>query len=554
MEDKQLIKKFLPYLSLYKCKLVFLSFIMMFLLALSIIRTFLWGKLTLSIVSNSVYDLVECLFYLFIVFIFLIIFQIAQSKLSLFLKIDIINAMQKDIFGSVLNLDMQYMNNETKKGMFITRITSDVSQCVDAFILQFLPSVSSAISIFVIFFTMLKVNLYLSLISLSMLPLVIYLYVKKGKTLRKQQTVVKEKHDTVSSKIVQSLTYIKNIKILGIKDYTYNEFKKAIEESKTAEKKYGNTAILFSSFGAVLTIFIEFLIFLIGGVMSVKKIIGVDLFISFNGYYQQFYSHCNKVLDLLPSYQKVLVSLKRIDEISNSQNGNFENFGDEQLKNLENIQLSNVSFSYHEKTIFENVNFKIEKCGIYGIVGHSGAGKTTLINILCGLYKPSKGNVLINKKNILSYSEAYIRKNISVLSQEHYIFNGTILENFLCINKNLSQNEIENVCKACGIHDYIDSLPQKYNTIITENSTNLSEGQKQRISLARVVLTGAKLIILDEPISSLDDKSALIIKNMLDNIKHEKIIIIISHDYDILENADCIYEVLDKDIKTYNYV
>lgn len=549
MQDKLILKNFFKYIFKYKLQVLALPIVMLCLLGFSIIKTFIWGKLTSSIFSGSLKMFTLCIFILLINLIFMVIFQLLQSKLSLYLKVNLIYSMQKDFYNKMLDLNLLYINSLPNKGTFITKITSDISQCVETFILQFLPAMSSAVSLIVLFYTMFRINLVLSILTLSTLPIVMCIYIKKSKKLRIQQEVVRSKKDAVSSKILQATNYVKSIKMLGIKEYNSLEFERNISDYKNEENKYGTLMIYFSAMGITLTSIIEFLIFSIGGIMTIKKHIGVDSFISFTGFYQQFYTHCNKVLNLIPSYQKIIVLLRRISSTIDSDLGNYDNFGENEIEKINSLEINNVSFSYKEKQVLSNVNIKFDKNGIFGIIGESGVGKSTLINLLSNIYVPDKGTILVNGRNITEFKEKSLRQKIAVVSQEHFIFKGSIKQNFLSINENLTDGEIIFYCKECGIHQFIDSLPEKYNSIIDENLTNLSEGQKQRIALARALSTGSQILILDEPVSSLDQNSSEIIKNTLEKIRDDKIIIIISHNYNILENADIVYEIAERKVE-----
>ncbi len=231
------------------------------------------------------------------------------------------------------------------------------------------------------------------------------------------------------------------------------------------------------------------------------------------------------------------VSLYRINDIINYGNNALKLNGI--IHNADIIGLvefKNVSFKYNQTPILKNISFVAKPDEITAIVGQTGSGKTTLFNLLLRLYKVDRGKILIDNLNIYEYSKDIYSSNISVVNQKTFIFNMSIRANLTLIDSN-KKRQID-ACKRCGIHDFIMSLPEGYNTILKEDATNISGGQKQLLSLARALLTTAEIILLDEVTSSLDPNTTDKIINLLEDLKTDHTLIIITHNKDLMKAAD----------------
>lgn len=208
-----------------------------------------------------------------------------------------------------------------------------------------------------------------------------------------------------------------------------------------------------------------------------------------------------------------------------------EEFGVTDVQNINGkISFDNVSFQYDKNNlVLKDVFFNINKNSKTAIVGKSGSGKTTILNLIMKFYSSTSGTIKIDGINIDNLSEKCLCKNISIVSQNSFLFNGSIKENIMISNTDAINEEIEEACKKAYIHDFITGLPDKYDSIIEENSVNLSGGQKQRISIARALLKRSKIIIFDEATASLDNEAQYFIKKAIDSICKDHTVIIVEH-------------------------
>ena len=254
------------------------------------------------------------------------------------------------------------------------------------------------------------------------------------------------------------------------------------------------------------------------------------------------------ISDFGVNYNKVTVSLKRIDEILNNRLYKDEKFGNIDLKDIKgSVEFRDVSFKYRsdEDNTLNKLNLKIEPNKKVAIVGRSGNGKSTLFNLLLRYFDCTDGLLLIDGIDIKDLSEKSLRNNISIIRQSPFLFNVSIFDNFKYVKEDVSLDEVRYVCKRAYIDDYIMSLPNGYNTIIGEGGINLSGGQKQRIAIARTLLRNTKIILFDEATSALDNESQEYIKKTIDALAKDHTIIIVAHRLSTIVDADVIC-VIDK--------
>ena len=249
--------------------------------------------------------------------------------------------------------------------------------------------------------------------------------------------------------------------------------------------------------------------------------------------------------NLTQMYQRIVVSIGRVNEILENKLYQDETFGNETISDVKGIiEFKNVVFSYPDEDVTLNkFNLKIEPNKKIAIVGKSGQGKSTLFNLITRIFDPISGEILLDNVNVRDLSEEELRKHISIIRQEPFIFNRTILENFKIINNNITVDEVRKYTKMAYLDDYIMSLPNKYDTILGEGGVNLSGGQKQRLSIARTLAKKSEIILFDEATSALDNSSQDYIKKTIDNLVKDHTVVIVAHRLSTIMDADIIYLV-----------
>lgn len=257
--------------------------------------------------------------------------------------------------------------------------------------------------------------------------------------------------------------------------------------------------------------------------------------------------------------KKFNLSANRIFGILEENEFKKEQFGTKQIDNFNgNIEFKNVTFSYENNTpILKNLSFKINANEKIGFVGPSGAGKSTIFNLISALNKPDSGEILFDGININNLNKSSIRGNLSVISQNVYIFNMSIMDNLKVVKMNSTEEEIKEACRLACLDDFIESLPDKYDTIVGEGGVTLSGGQKQRLAIARALLLKTEILLFDEATSALDNETQTKIQEAINNLKGEYTILIIAHRLSTVIDSDKIFVIEDGKVEsegTHNYL
>ena len=275
--------------------------------------------------------------------------------------------------------------------------------------------------------------------------------------------------------------------------------------------------------------------------------VSLTFFIAMTYYVYRYTWLLENINDLTQCYQKVSVSISRVNDIMENRLYKDVSFGAKEISNSKGIvEFKNVYFSYpNEDNILKDFNLKLVPNRKIAVVGSSGQGKSTLFNLMTRIFDPNQGEITLDGININELTEESLRKNISIIRQEPFVFNRTIKENFLLINKDITLSEIRKCTKMTYLDDYIMSLPNKYDTVLGEGGVNLSGGQKQRLAMARTLSKGSKVILFDEATSALDNLSQDYIKKTIDKLVEEHTIVIVAHRLSTIMDADIIYVVDD---------
>lgn len=310
---------------------------------------------------------------------------------------------------------------------------------------------------------------------------------------------------------------------------------------------YMKKRIYFDRINAVVPSFMQVckcVIYLILIIALSKKIITIDILVLIIGYFETIENDCTQVKTRLNQLTITDARIERLYNIFNYKSKDIIKFNDYSNDNIiGTVEFKNVSFSYNEQKLLQNISFKIEDHKITAIVGKSGSGKSTIFRLLLRLYKLGEGMITIDNINIYDYSKDVFSSNVSIATQKPFIFNMSIYDNLGLVDSN-KKNQIE-ACKRVGIHDFIMSLPKGYNTVLKEDAEDISGGQKQLISLARTLLSGAEILLFDEVTSSLDPNTADNVIKVLKDLKKDHTVILITHKPKLMKIADNIL-VIDK--------
>ncbi|WP_233141925.1 thiol reductant ABC exporter subunit CydC [Aggregatibacter actinomycetemcomitans] len=328
---------------------------------------------------------------------------------------------------------------------------------------------------------------------------------------------------------LDSIRGMKEIQLFGNEQKRLQEIHQRSEKIDQAFLKIKQQEGNVRSFTEIAVSFFNIVILLVGLTLFaydkidfVGLLVAVILLMSGYGPVIALSNLSNNLLQTLASGERVLALLAEQPELKDVENG-------VSITDVQQIKVENVSFAYAQEQILSDVNLHINKGEILGIHGRSGSGKSTLLKLIMRFYDPQQGSICINDTDLKHINTVNLRDNIAYITQQTYIFNETIYENILLANRNATKEQVIEAAKKASIHEFIMSLPEVYDTKITEMGNNLSDGEKQRIGIARAFLHNAPIILLDEPTSNLDSLNEAMILQSLLNVKAEKLIILVSH-------------------------
>ncbi len=433
---------------------------------------------------------------------------------------------------------------KTSSGEIINRITNDADTLSFAFgrLLRMISSlVASFIIIIYVFANSWVVGIEIILIVLILL-LIIRKYNPLLKGIHKERKVEQDKFTSLTN---ESIRGIREIKTLGIKKNLINNITGIIKNIYKKSEEEIDIQKSFDIKTKLLRTILECTVFATCLILLYYHKTSLTFFVAMTYYVYRYTWLIDEINDLTQTYQRVSVSISRVNDILENRLYQDQSFGTKEITNIKGvIEFKNVTFSYpEEENILNNFSVKFEPNKKIAVVGASGQGKSTLFNLITRVFDTNEGEILLDNINIKDLTEEELRKNISIIRQEPFVFNRTIKENFELIDKNITLNKIRESTKMAYLDDYINTLPKKYDTVLGEGGVNLSGGQKQRLSIARTLSKGSKIILFDEATSALDNKSQEYIKKTIDNLVKDHTIVIVAHRLSTIIDADIIFVV-----------
>jgi subfamily B ATP-binding cassette protein MsbA len=455
--------------------------------------------------------------------------------------------LQFDMTKSLINADTQLIENR-HSGKFISSLTYDVTHITNLLSNAILTLFKDSLTLIGLLFVMFFQNWKLALISIIMIPLASFASKVLGKRMKKITTEAQEKSGYLTSYLVELFKNHKLIKIFQKEDYEKLRADYQLEQLKEKNKKINTVFIRMSPVMETFTgIMIAILIFFSGKLIASNEL-QINNFFSFLAAMMLAYQPVRALSTLNLTLNQGISSAIRILPIIDHQNviQNKDNAKPLLLTDAK-IEFKDVNFWYNqeEDQILNKINIVFEGGKMTSLVGHSGSGKSTILNLIPRLFDANSGEISIDNQSIYSTTIESVRKNISLVSQDTTLFDDTIKNNIIYANKNIDHEEIIEAAKQSHCHEFIENLPLKYETVIGENGVRLSGGEKQRISIARAMLKKSRIILLDEATSALDSETESKIQEALKILTKNKTTIVIAHRLSTVLNSHNIY-VIDK--------
>ena len=481
----------------------------------------------------------------------LIVFAFSSKGLSLYLaRMNIIRVgqevageIQKKISSNIILSDIQTLDNR-HSGKYISNVLFDANQVQNLVSTGVLNIIKDSLTVIALVSLMFYQNWKLSLFAILMMPLAGGLAKTLGKRMGKATTKAGESSGNLVSFLSEIFKGSKMIRIYQKERQESEKANQVIDDLVEKNIKIGSVLIRATPIMETLTglMIAGFIIF--SGQLIASGELGINNFFSFMAAMMLAYQPIRSLATINMTAYQGAAAFKRISKIIDKDIQVKEESGSPDL-NLKNsdIKFTNVGFKYEstEEKAIRNISLNIKGNSMSAFVGHSGAGKSTIINLIPRFYDPQDGLIEIDGQNIKRISLSSLRKNLSMVSQDIILFDDTVKNNIAYAKSHASNDEIIKACKFAAADEFIEKLPKGYETIIGENGIRLSGGQKQRISIARAILKESPIILLDEATSSLDAESEEVVQNAINNLTKNKTTLVIAHRLSTIHNADKIF-------------
>ena len=486
----------------------------------------------------------EALLFICILVIILFIFKNFFRYMGLYYIAPIRNGVVKDLrnkmYTKVLELPLSFYS-ENKKGDTISRITNDVQEIEWSIMCSLVMAFRDPITIIGYIVALFIISPYLTFYALILLPITAFVINRIGKSLKRKSAVVQQKMGTILSVIEETLTGLRIIKAFNAFQFSRDNFHEINSDYKRRMISIYRRRDLAAPVSEFLGTIVIVVVLLIGGkmVLSPGSSLNAAVFITYLVIFSQLIPPMQSFAAAYYNVIKGMASVERVEVLLNAEEVILENPNAISIKQFEkSVEFKNVNFAYGNEPVLNNINFTIEKGKSIALVGHSGAGKSTIADLLPRFYDCSNGEVLIDGKPIKDLVISDLRGLMGIVTQESILFNDTVINNIALGQDNPSEEKVIEAAKIANAHDFIMELEDGYQTNLGDNGNRLSGGQKQRINIARAVLKNPDILILDEATSSLDTESERLVQNALNNLLQNRTSLIIAHRLSTIQFAD----------------
>lgn len=473
------------------------------------------------------------------IIILLLFLKIVESLLGYYvqyqfnmLNLFFIKDIRNKIFESMLKIKIHKIL-EYGKGNIISRLISDVQIISGTFSVVFFAFFFQGITIIVLSIILITINYKLAAAVYFFIPIYIYIIKKLNPKIIKLSKEERNKFDHISMALQEAVNGIKEIKSLGI---SYN-IERLFNEHLINHLKASRSKIIITYFAINFSNFISglpYIIILFGGsILVFEKNLTIGELLAYLQYSSMLFNPIKQLVEQNFNFQNAIPSIERISELKEKgshEDYKYKNKIHQNIDDIFSIKFNNVSFAFNvDYPVLKNINFTVEKGQPVAIVGKSGAGKSTIVQLLLNWIDRDAGEILLNNKNINSFDKKELKKEIGVVHQESFWFNTSIKNNFTIVKEDITSEEILNLLEKVNALGFVLEKENKLDYIVGDNASNLSIGEKQRLSIARALIYNPKILIFDEVTSSVDGISERYIMDLIEKIKDGKIILFISH-------------------------
>lgn len=490
------------------------------------------------IVSKSgIYNtLLNLSIFIIILFILKNFFKYLGSITNAKLEESTIRYIRNSIFSKLITLDLGYFNT-TKAGTVISTITNDVNVVNSTTVSAFTGLLREVIQVILYLFLLLSISPLLTLIAFSSSIVTILILRISTDYLRRYANRMQGAMADFTSVLQETLSGIKIIKSYNFENKIKEKFFEKTRKYYRSSIKYQSVISLVPALNEIFAVFALVVVFLIGGNFVLQNNMRAEDLMLFLFALFSIMSPVATIVHNISQFQRGIVSTQRVFNILEQEI--HIHSGKKHIKNFKNsIEFKNVSFGYNSELVLKNINLKIPKGKKVALVGASGSGKSTIVDLIVRFYDPTEGNILIDEVDIRDLDQISYRKLFGIVSQEIILFNDTIRNNILIGNPEATEDDIINVCKISNSYNFIMKLPDGFDTIIGERGVMLSGGERQRIAIARALIRNPQILIFDEATSALDSESEKVVQEAITHSLKDKTAIIVAHRLSTIVDAD----------------
>ena len=472
------------------------------------------------------------------------LFNFLSRRLSVVVYHHTLEILGMELGKNILKLENNSLD-EHGSGVFIQRMTGDTDKLADVFnnLVSMFTSLVKYVGILIAIFIVNKIVFLFTFIIL-----IIRYLIERARTNRrkKDDKLSRKAKDSVSSFVGELVRGARDIKMLNSETDFMKEMNYRIKDFNEKRIKMQNVSWNYRVFSYWVTDLSYLLLITLLAFLIKDKVISTSIAMVLYNYVGNVGGSTYLLGDLLEYIKDFNLSCERVREVIDGDKFKKEQFGEKHLDKVEgHFTFEHVFFKYKEKEVLKDLTFGVKPNETVAFVGKSGAGKTTIFNLLCKMYDVNQGKITIDGITINELDKDSIRGNITIISQNPYIFNMSIRDNLKLVKNNLSDEEMYDACKIACLDDFIQELPNGYDTIIGEGGVNLSGGQKQRLAIARALVQKTEIILFDEATSALDNETQEKIQHAIENMKNEYTILIIAHRLSTIIHADRILYLED---------
>ncbi len=482
------------------------------------------------------------LMYYGLIYLIFVLLQFAFNFLQVFMTTyasqHAMNDLRKDLFGHLQRMPVSFFD-KNPVGRLVTRVTNDIRTLDEMLATGAITIIQDVLKIIAIMILMLNLNVELSLVSFSLIPIIIMLIFLYKKKIRPIYREVRKKIAGLNATLAEHMSGSKIIQIFNQYDAKKKEFSDKNESYYRTTLKQLTLNAFFNPLIRICTHIAIALIIWYGGGKILDNVITIGLFMAFTEYVRKLFEPINQFSQKFDILQAALTGAERIFGLMDDPQDDYREELTSEKKFDGSIEFKNLWLAYNqEEWVLKDVSFKINPGEKVALVGHTGSGKTSIVNLILGMYPYQKGEILLDGEPIKSHSLPDIRSNIGIVQQDVFLFSGTIKDNIVLNNEKLSQDRLEEVAHMVNVDKFIDTLPGKYEEPVQERGATFSVGQRQLIAFARVLAYDPSIFILDEATSNIDTETEILIQSALERVMENRTSIIIAHRLSTIQHCD----------------